>query len=612
MANESFSFSMNLSPGRPADGDPTRYLARPFEARPIHDGQVLLMAHGETGPRHLPIQLAHLLSCCDALRTLDQQSHHAARLMRVPPHQVAGLKPQLKELAQQGLLLSETRLWEQLRPASGPDQRGAPIETLFVRTCARPKTLERLLESLASQRDSAGLERCIVIDDAREQADQQATRRVVEAMRPRLEVELRLFDRNERARFLDGLARDSGADRDALEWFVHGDEADGVLTYGAGQNLALLLSAGTRMAMMDDDATLEGIVPDGCADRPVFAPQRQDRLIFPAAGEDLPYRNTTRLQGNPLALHADYLSASTCELLGRDAEQAPEALEALTPNLFHELAGQPTVKLTSSGVVGDPGTQDPQWIFADLPDNLRPLCDEEERYRERVFQRRVCRCPERGLVTTAFALMTTTLTGVDNRELLLPTASRERNEDMLLGALVAYLYPHTLQATLPHALYHMRPEPRGWRAEDLDRPRSPNRGRFLTAWLEELGQQAASRDTEARIALLEAGLRDLAARDEESLRAALARDHMAVLSGMIGKVQETRSALRPPEWMDRDFRRILAANSQPSEDAPAQIDRIAASTKRFAERYGPAIQDWCRAWRHCRETGVERLLEATR
>jgi hypothetical protein len=292
-------------------------------------------------------------------------------------------------------------------------------------------------------------------------------------------------------------------------------------------------------------------------------------------------------------------------------EQAPETLAGLTPHLFHELAGHSTVRLTSSGVAGDPGTEDPQWLYADDPENLRTLCDDEQHYLERLFQRRLCRCPAYGSVTTAFALMTTTLTGVDNRDLLLPTASRERNEDLLLGALVSYLYPGTLQATLPHALHHMRPEPRRWKPEDLDRPRMPNRARFLAAWLEELASRTASRDPEARLAVLRAGLRDLAARDAPSLRAALARDHMDVLSNMLTRVEATRAALKPPPWMERDFQRVLAANAEPPAEAADRIEAIAESLRHFAKRYADGLDDWCRAWRFCRDSGIEQLLGET-
>lgn len=612
MANETFSFSMNWSMGQPSGGDRTRYLAKPFEARPIQDGQALLLAAGEAEPQRIPMQLAQLLSCCDRLRSLDEHAKSAARMLRIPGHQAAGMEPGFNELVRLDLLMPEPDLADRLRTSAGSGPAGRPVETLFVRTCARPATLERLLESLAGQNARSGLKRCIVVDDAREESDREATRQVAASMRARLDLDLQVVDRDRRAQILDHIAAAADADRKALEWFMDGDDADDALTYGAGLNLALLLSAGSRMATMDDDATFDGYAPDGGENQPVFRPQRRDLLLFPAPDETLPFEHTSTLREHPLSVHADFLSASPGQLLARIADGKGEALDELTPNLYHQLTGQPLVKLTCSGVVGDPGTENPQWLFAEPPENLRPLCDDEARYRERVFQRRLFRCPTRGVVTTAFALMTTTLTGVDNRELLLPTASRERNEDMLLGALVAYLYPQTLQATLPHALYHMRPEPRSWTASDLDHQRAPNRGRFIAAWLEELARHTLSHDIDTRVAVLASGLRDLATRDDASLQGAIAREHVDILSGMIARVEETRSALKPPEWLDADFRRVLEANTRRIDDFDQRIEKIASATKRFAERYGSGIEDWCRAWRYCAEAGIERLLEETR
>ena len=611
MANETFSFSMNLSPGQPAGGRPARYISLPFEAHPIHDGQVLLMVAGRAETRRLPLQLAQLLSCCDGLRSLEEHARQAAARMRLPTHQVAALKQPLQELVDRELLIDEARLWEVLQADEEVEEDHGRIETLFVRTCARPDTLRRLLESLGRQAAASGLERCVILDDSKEGPDRQATREVVESVRPRLDVDLQLIDRDRRAALLDAIAGDAGCDPATLQWFLEGEADEETLTYGAGPNLALLLAAGTRFALMDDDATLDAWTLEEAADRPFFFSEPNDRLRLPASDTELPGPGFKPLSEHPLAHHARYLGRRVGALLAAGSSGASDALDGLTPNLLHRLATQPRAKITSSSVCGDPGTEDLHWIYAQKAQDLRPLCTSEEDYRRRVFQRRVVRCPMRAVATPNFALMTTTLTGVDNRELLLPTAARERNEDMLYGALITYLYPDALQVTVPHALYHMRPQPRSWTLEDLDRPRVPNRGRFLSAWVEELGAQCRSTDTDTRLDCLVAGLKDLARQERASVEAAIGRLMTELRARLIERIETTLGELSPPDWMTADFRRAIESSASIPAGETEDLRRIAESAQRFASAYADRLPDWCLAWRHCRDTGIARLLETT-
>lgn len=612
MANENFNINMNWSPGRQGGGDPTRYIALPFQAHPIHDGQVLLMVAGRTETRRIPIQLAQLLSCCHGLRTIEEHARQAAGAMRLPGHQVAGLKQPLQQLIDAKLLTSERELFERLAVDNVQADDEPLVETLFIRTCARPQTLRRLLESLRRQPDDGGLKRCVIIDDSKEASDRQATREVIETLRPALEVDLHLVNHARRQALLQRIADGVGCDRASLGWFMEGDANEETLTYGAGPNLALLLGAGSRFALMDDDATLDARVPEDARNRPIFSPEPDDRLWLPDPGAELPGSDLDRLEENPLSSHARYLGQCPGDLLGAAGSDNTETFKQLTPDLLHQLAGQPRVKLTCSGVLGDPGTEDVQWIYGMPADDLRVLCSDVDDYRARLFQRRVLRCPQSAVATPAYGLMTTTLTGIDNRELLLPTAARERNEDLLLGAMIAFLYPKALHVTLPHGLYHMRPEPQTWSDDDLDRVRRPGRARYLSAWLEDLAPQCHARDPDTRTQMLIAGLHDLARQDQESLKAAIEHQQTGLRANLVKRVEQRCGELNPPEGLKADFRRVMEAGATIPPDEENRLERVAASTQRFAAAYAERLPDWCRAWRYCSETGIEHLLETDR
>lgn len=607
MAQENFSVSMNWSGNQPRSDAGERYLSVPFEAHPVEDGQALLLVAGVSAAQRIPIDLARLLSCCDRLRSLDDQARHAAEQLRIPAGHRGSVRPSLQALVERGLLIEEQRVFERL---TAQERRSAPgaIETLFVRTCARPETLRRLLESLG-RRPSAGLERCVILDDAREEDERAATRKTVESMRSSLDIRLHLVDRPRRRRLLRSLARSVDCAPEALDWFFEGGSERDTRTYGAGPNLALLLAAGACFALMDDDATLDGMVPGGTSQRLRLKPAQHEGLWLPRPGVSWPPPDAAPLETSPLVAHAACLGRAAGALIGDRTHRDDGTIDEITPNLLHQLGEQPVVKLTGSGVCGDPGTEDLSWIYAASAADLEPLCEDQSAYREAVFGRRVLRCARRAVATPAFALMTTTLTGFDNREVLLPTAARERGEDMLCGALVAFLYPDCLHVSLPHALDHRRPRPRRWRADDLDRPRRTSRARFLSAWLEELGRQCSAGEPERRIELLAAALRDLAARDRHSLSADIARNLAQLRSTIVGQVNATLAQLEPPEWMSSDFRRVIAAVSSLPEDEIEHLEAVAESTQELAAEYADRLPLWCRTWQHCRERGIERLLD---
>src|SRR5690606_34556327 len=116
-----------------------------------------------------------------------------------------------------------------------------------------PEALERLLQSLQTGRAGASVRTLVVVDDAREASDVETSRSVLASWRPRLSAEVIHVTRADRERLADALAAASGADAEDLRWWLNGDPDDPEMTAGATFNTALLLSAGTATAIMDDD-----------------------------------------------------------------------------------------------------------------------------------------------------------------------------------------------------------------------------------------------------------------------------------------------------------------------------------------------------------------------
>lgn len=608
MNGNDFSFSVSASPGGSPASEPTRYLAPPYNARLIDRQTVYLLISGEPQVRELPLPLVQILSQCGRFRTLDEHAREVSRALRLPPPRAAEVRRSLERLVELGLLLSESDVLARLASRRSERSQGS-IEALFIRTCGRPDTLRRLLESLAERELPEGLSHCLVLDDSRNAEERAATRSVVSDFEDRLAGRLRLIDVDRRRGLIDAITAESGIEVQPLLWTLEGDPDDPAPSYGASLNLALLLGAGSRIAIMDDDASFDAFELPGVESAPAFRCSQSARIQFPEPDWQLPGDHYPSLTRHPLSCHDELLGATGGDLAAVGQADQHGLLEDLDPQLLHELSGATRVRLTSSGTLGDPGTGSVQWLLTEDPEHLQPLCESEARYRDLLGQRRLARCADRPLATTAFALMTTTLTGIDNRELLLPTQARGANEDLLFGALVDFLHPGSLQLSLPHMLLHLRPEPRRWKSGDFEHPRNIERGGFLARQVEELAKTSRSHDPDRRADLLAAALRDLARCDDLEWR--LKRELLETRADMIEQIGTTRESLKPPPWLDRDFERTLQAQRNITDRDGERLTNLATHLPAFLERYADSLPHWRRAWHTCRSLDLANLLDAT-
>lgn len=611
MGQDPFSFDLQLSAGQTGSTDPTRYIAPPFDARLVSTHEAMLLAGHDRAILKLPVSSVRLLGLCDRFRTLDEHARHASAALQIPPEQIPEMRQALQQMADREVLRTEHAVWQMLTDAQDRQEPDAGIETLFVRTCARPDTLGRLLESVGALENTGSLKQCLVLDDDSDAASAARTANLVQQYRNKLPIDLVYVSHEHRGHLLASIAAAAGVDPAALAWCIEGSDDDDQPGYGASFNLALLLGAGKRIALIDDDAALTAYELNGCSYAVRFSPLHTARMAFPEPDRPL-IDQFQRLPGNPIGRHARYLGASGGDLVRASEGDVSDMFSQVDPQLLFELADSPKVKITSNGTLGDPGTAGIQWLLSEPAENLQPLCESESRYRALLDQRQVARSADCVQATTAFSLMTTTLSGIDNRELLLPTQARAANEDLLFGALVSYLYPGSLHVTLPHMLLHLRPQPRHWHSKDFQRARTTNQGRFLATQIERLANRVPAIDSNSRLQVLKGWMSNLAALGPTELGWRLRQDLVELRGETIEQIAASRRDLKPPPWLAADFDRALTAHADISDSTRQKLDRLAGRLPAFARQYAASMDSWCRAWRYCSQTDPIALVEVVR
>jgi len=606
MADEKFSFSVSMGPAPTSKGGRTRYIAPPFDARAVGNEAVIRIA-GHAESHRLPLFHARALGVCDGLRNLAEHQRRISSALGLGPNQQAELETALEELVQRKLLREEKNVFDSLRAAD--DESHDPVRTLFIRTCNRPAELERLLLELGPVARDAGLESVFVLDDSRDEQTIERNAEIAEQARRDGGVKSIVVDRRRRSDLLRRLADAAGVDRPALEWMIEGDDDDTAPSYGAGLNLALLLGAGRRIAVIDDDAGLAAYAREtpgsGLSLRPEF--EQATMLLDPREADETSAFQAIGL--NPLAAHGEILGQSTAALADRFGLQDGFLLDALTPALLHDLRGECRVRITTNGTLGDSGTGSPAWVFATPPDTLRACWHDPQTYERMALGRRVARCPADIQVAPGVALMTTTLTGIDDRDLLLPTMPKGRGEDLLFGALVEFLYPATPTALLPWMLRHRLDHQPAWSRDELARGWTSGLAAWLVHSVDSIGNTIASTQPERRTAALAAWLDDLAACEPAELVERLRVNLLHHRADRAAAALETLRGLQAPEWMRTDFETLVDANM--SMEAPCRqgLEALAASIRRFAGRYAASLSAWCAAWRWCADHSAGTLLE---
>jgi len=418
-AMESFNVSFEIRACRAESGP--RVVAPPLDVHPLGPDRFVVQPVVAAAPQTVDALQLTLLQACNRLDALENHAVAAtqgpARIDRERARRV------LHGLHRQGLLIDEQGLGGLI--ASDARCRPGPLKSLFIRSSGRPRTLQQALKSLAASTGS--VQRCIVLDDTRDNATRARIDRCVSEMRARLPIRLRHFKRAQREALIDRLAQQGGLERNGLAWFVQGspERDDG---YGCGLNLALLLSAGERFMLLDDDASLAAVGTGGES-----SPARIDAghalrgMVLTPETEGL---FTPLERFDPIARHAAVLGDPIAP-----RESAAPAFGGMTPEAVLALRPGMRTRLTGNGVWGDPGTRQPHWLYAQPASTLDPWEDQRD-YVESLAARRTARYTSTPRHIVEYSFMTTTLSGIDNSDALLPTLPCGPGEDTFFGELV--------------------------------------------------------------------------------------------------------------------------------------------------------------------------------
>lgn len=264
----------------------------------------------------------------------------------------------------------------------------------------------------------------------------------------------RVVTRVDRLTMAKTIARAIGADSGTLEFALCGTP-DARVTTGAARNTALLLAAGTRLIMVDDD-----IGPDAflCNEHPEHVSVSTVHDPYRVKYSWLAPRPTLQRR-TAIACHSEYLGHSALAVMSGYPSMS------VTGRVFTELRrGDTRLSVTGLGINGDEGV---------TSNSHRPMAIVEQRgvdtsvTRDAFTGSRLVTKSVPCLVITPPGYVPFGSVGIDGRRLVPPCLPVGRGEDSWFCFLLALCDPRSRVAHIPAIVEHRPPEPRSFSPEEI-------------------------------------------------------------------------------------------------------------------------------------------------
>lgn len=537
------------------DPDAPMYASVDGVAAALSNEEIVFQVRGTDQSQVMTLQVLQCMHVCREFRSMDE---HIARIMR----RVQGLKDParirqgLEALARSGLLQSDQQFLEALR--SAPIEP-APLAAACIRACDRPAQVERLLASMAAcETKFAGQRPVLLVDDSRQSEHAAANEKLLREHARTTGVQTHYVGARAREKVLKKIQRDlpqlAGVASDLL-----GTRERQSRGGGSGWNTALLLTAGRRLLLLDEDFELPLRRRDDYRPGLDIWPVQHDKVQF-FANLDAALAAGQEPDEDPLQTHLDVLGQPLGALLERpEWAVSREDLRGLEMIELQRRLVDARVVTTMNGTRGAYGGDNAHWMYLLGGANRGELWRDRDAYLHNIEGQSLWfgyprAWPAEQSYFTPFAL--------DNSELLPCTAPFGGNEDALFGTLVRLCHPHSVSLNLPVTIGHIQEAARR-RSDNTLKALTPGFNSFVYETLQNHFGSVHASDPAQRLTMVANVLDDIAASSPRE-RIALLREYINhTRADLISRLQQQLAEVPDaPVYWRTDVLEIITVNGR--------------------------------------------------
>lgn len=463
-----FSVSMSVDPSSTFGPLPDKVVFDLCRAYPVPGGN-LLLHNTRNGRRAMvrPEVYASLL-LCNRVKSFDE--HAKAIIERNPgmQGQQADIRKVLQRMLDSGIMLSAKDITDGYKinaeDRTGQKENIAPVVAIL--TWERPQALERLLESIATNCETGNFHRLYIIDDSRKVENINTNQALTKRFNLKISSPIQYFGRAEQQSLISELIVQLPQHEKAIHFLTDHDHWKDHWTAGLSRNLALLLSSGRRLVMIDDDAVCDIYNPPQQKHDITFSDDPREAVFF---GDEQEWAHLRQpINPDPVNRHMQCLGLSFSEALKVLGQHhlKPAGFTNATALQISELQPDSAVLVTECGSYGCPGTKNNTWLPNMASVSLKRMLASGIKTTQALGSRKVWS----GRNQPHFAPRSnmSQITGFDNRRMLPPYLPIMRGQDRLFGNMLDFVFPESVVLDYPWAVPHLPLPDRKWRDRDLD------------------------------------------------------------------------------------------------------------------------------------------------
>jgi len=584
------------------------------------DGLVASLASNEcifqskrTGEPHImTFQVLQAMDQCREFRTLDE---HTARILSTMPNlatQRESIQRVFENLVKRELLISDQDFITGLQKNQA--RKLAPFSAVFIRACDRPAQLERLLTTLIeNERHYRSSLHYVILDDSVETKNIDRQRDLLREFARTTGCKASYVGTTERIRLVERLARAAPHAKNALDWLLMRSARTRRQGGGRSWNLALLLSAGRRLVLLDDDfrlplrqlETMSGLDPNPNAQ--AFARFYRNMEEALAGGEECTI--------DPFTVHLEACGQNLGALLGYESYRVDkQSLRGLNLGRLAHFNSEAHIIGTVNGTYGSSGAETGLWLYQLDSTSRADFWFDRDNYLRNMEAQYLWYGVNRAHVSNVAYF---TPFSLDNSTLLPCTNPEGRGEDGLFSMATHFCYPDSLMLQLPYSIGHVQEADRQRSRKTLG-AHTPRFNHFLRDYIQRQSGVFKAENAGQRLRLLAEILRDLAGASVLE-RTNTLREYLGFArADAIDRLQhQLEAATDAPVYWQADVREIIQANGKAllskaspclgdwsdALDEQACADNLSAELNDMANAYAV----WPDLWRYAHEQG-EKLL----
>ena len=568
-----------------------------------------------TGDTHvMTFQVLQALDLCREFRTLED---HTTRIQTT----IAGLvgkrddvRRVLENLIQRGLLVSDQVFVDRI--TATPARDTADLRAVFIRACDRPKSLSRLLRSLTDyERAHQAGRRYVLLDDSGLSANINEQRDLLREFARATGCKASYVGAAERAKLIEKFNKAQPQAKSVLASLLERNAHPHAQRFGGGRgwNLALLLSAGARMSLLDDDLTLPLRRPDYVREGLNPNPDAIAFARFPASMDDA-FAAGEEIAVDPFNLHLESCGQNLGAVIQAHYPLDRKSLRGLNLGRLDTLNESARIVATQAGSYGSARTETALWLYQLDAESREDFWRDRASYQRNAEAQHLWHTVAQARV---MPMANFTPFMIDNSQMLPCTNPVGRGEDGYAGALMRFCHPDTLTLDLPESIGHVQESSRK-RSDKTMSAFLPRVNHFMRDFVSRQFGLFHAADPARRSILLGDVMRDLS-RASEADRTMRLREYLSyVHADIIDRIQhQVEGVPDAPVYWQADARAIVQANARellaksPPRlgDWPEDLDAAGCARALSAEldSLADACEHWPAVWQYAAEQG-ENLL----